>query len=162
MAAMIGNAAGHGGLEGDRAAQLAGPVEQLRPVLGQQGLVGRDDVLAAFQQLQHDRPGGLQPADQLDRRDDLGLSITLDRSAVSMPGGRAKFRGRFRSGSTTWTSSSLLPALGDPVALLQQQPGHAGADRSEPDDGDFGGIHGQTTRRFMVMMGFYDNRGLLS
>ena len=36
-----------------------------------------------------------------------GLSVTLARSAVSTPGGRAKFRGRFRSGSTTWTSSTV-------------------------------------------------------
>jgi hypothetical protein len=45
------DAAGHAGIEGDRPPQLAGPVEQLRPVLGQQQLVGGDDVLAAFQQL---------------------------------------------------------------------------------------------------------------
>ena len=34
------------------------------PVLGQQGLVGGDDVLAAFQQLEHDRARRLQAADQ--------------------------------------------------------------------------------------------------
>ena len=64
------NAAGDRRLEGDRAAQLAGPVEQLRAVLGQQGLVRRDDVLAAFEQLEHDRPGVPESADQLDRRHD--------------------------------------------------------------------------------------------
>ena len=72
-----GDAAAHGRLEGDRAAQLPRRVEQLRPVLGQQGLVGRDHVLAAFQQLQHDGPGGLQPADQLDRRHDLRIVESL-------------------------------------------------------------------------------------
>ena len=71
-----------------------------------------------------------------------GLSVTLARSSVSTPGGRAKFRGRFRSVSTTRTNSSLLPARsGDPVAVLQQQPGHAGADGAESDDGDFGDVH---------------------
>ena len=57
-----------------------------------------------------------------------------------MPGGRAKLRGRFRSGSTTCTSSNSSAGLpGDPIAVLQQQPGDAGADRAESDNGDFGG-----------------------
>ena len=59
------NAAGHRSLEGDRPAQFASPIEQLRPMLGQQGLVGRDHVLAAFQQLEHDGTGRLQPALQM-------------------------------------------------------------------------------------------------
>ena len=59
-----------------------------------------------------------------------------------MPGGRAKFRGRFRSGVDHVDQFQPLAGLpGDPVAVLQQQPGHARADRSEPDNGDFGGVH---------------------
>ncbi len=55
-----------------------------------------------------------------------GLSVTLARSAVSTPGGRAKFRDRFRSGIDHVDQFQPLARLaGDPVAVLQQQPGHA-------------------------------------
>ena len=66
------NAAGDGGFERDRAAQFAGPIEQLRAMLGQQRFVGGDDVFAAFEQLQHDRAFGLQAADEL--RDDFDFA----------------------------------------------------------------------------------------
>ena len=39
-----------------------------------------------------------------------GLSSTWARSAVSSPAAGRQFRGRFRSGSTTWTNSSRFPA----------------------------------------------------
>ena len=38
-----------------------------------------------------------------------GLSVTWARSEVSTPGGKAKLRERFWSGSTTWTSSNFRP-----------------------------------------------------
>ena len=70
------DAAGDGGLECDRAAQLAGPVEQLRAMLGQKRLVRRDDIFAAFEHPQHDRPLGLEAADEL--RDDFDFRIVND------------------------------------------------------------------------------------
>ena len=45
-----------------------GPLEA---VLRQQGLVRGDDILAALQEFDHDRPRGLQPAHQV--RDDLDV-----------------------------------------------------------------------------------------
>ena len=71
MAAMIGMPPATAASKAIERPSLPGPVEQLRPMLGQQGLVGRDDVLAAFQQLEHDRPGRLEPADQLHHGRDL-------------------------------------------------------------------------------------------
>ena len=56
-----GDAAGHGRLKGDRAAHLPRQGEQLRPVLGQQGLVRGDHVLAALQQLRRRSPGPARP-----------------------------------------------------------------------------------------------------
>ncbi len=57
--------------------KLRATIEKLPAVLGQHRLVGRDDVLAAFQQLEHDRAVGLQAADQL--HDDFDLRIVQDR-----------------------------------------------------------------------------------
>ena len=56
--------------------EFASPIEQLRSMFGQQRLVRRDDVFAAFQHPQHDRSFGLQPADEL--RDDLDFSVVDD------------------------------------------------------------------------------------
>ena len=72
-----GDASGHGGLEGDRAALLSRPIEQLRPMFGQEGLVGRDHVLAAVEQLQDDGPCGLQPPDQFHRRHNIPVADHL-------------------------------------------------------------------------------------
>ena len=94
MLAMIGIRPPWPSLEGDRPAQFAGPIEQLRPVFGQQRLVGRHDVLAALQQLQHDRPGRLDAADQL--RHDLDLRILGDLRQVGgqQPFGQIHLAGR--------------------------------------------------------------------
>src|SRR5205814_7955638 len=58
--------AGDGGLEADGPAGLAGGVEDGRAVLGQQRLVGGDDVLAGGQGVEHDLPGDAGATDQLD------------------------------------------------------------------------------------------------
>ncbi len=50
------NAAAHAGVERDRVSQLASPIEQLGPMLGQDRFVGRDDVFARLEQLQQDGP----------------------------------------------------------------------------------------------------------
>ncbi len=64
------NSAGDGCLEGNRAIGPASGVEQLRTMLGQQRLIGRDDIFSGGQKLEHDRAGRLDPADELgDRRD---------------------------------------------------------------------------------------------
>ena len=122
-------------------------VEQFRPVLGQQGLVGGDHVLAAFQQLQDDRPGRLQPADQFDRRDDLRIVGHLGQ----VGGQQARRQGEVPRPLQVRVDHAdqfqpLARTPGDPLAVLQQQPGDAGADRAESNNGDFGGIHSCTLR----------------
>ena len=80
-------------------------------VLGQQGLVGRDHVLAAFQQLQHDRAIRLHPADQLHHGGDLRVVEHLGQVVGQHArAGASTLRGRVRSGSTTCTNSSRCPA----------------------------------------------------
>ena len=69
-----GNAAGDAGIEGDGAAELAGPVKNLRPVLRQQGLVRGHHVFAALEQLQHDGPGGLHATDEVGDNLDVGIA----------------------------------------------------------------------------------------
>ena len=51
-------------LERDRTPKPARPVEQFGPMLGQQGLVGRDHILATLEQLERVGSGRLQAADQ--------------------------------------------------------------------------------------------------
>ena len=132
------NAAGHGRLEGDRPAQLAGRVEQLRPMLGQQRLVGRDDVLAAFQQLQHDRAGGLQPADQLHRRHDLRVVGHIGQVGGQQARRQGEVARPVHVGVHDLDQLQMLARLtGNSLMLFQQQPGDAGADRPESNDGDF-------------------------
>ena len=67
------DAAGHGRLEGDGTSALAGQFEQLGAVLGEQGLVGGDNVLPVLEQFNHHRPRGLQAADEQNRHGDRGI-----------------------------------------------------------------------------------------
>ena len=148
-----GDAAGHGRLEGDRAAQLPRRVEQLGPVLGQQGLVGGDHVLAAFQQLQHDGPGRLQPADQLDRRDDLRVVGHFGQIGGQHARRQGEVPRPLQVGIDHVDQFQPLAGLsGDPVAVFQQQPGDAGADRSEPDNGNFDGVHIRPPHSFFTKL----------
>ena len=138
-----GDAAGHGRLEGDRAAQLPGPGEEFRAVLGQQGLVRRDHVLAALQQLQHDRPGRLQAADHLHHGGNLRVVQDLRQVVGQHSGGqRDVARPRQVRIDHLHQLQPLGGVLGQAVAALQQQPRHARADGSEADDGNFRGFHG--------------------
>ena len=75
---MIGNTAAHAGLERDRPVSRAGLGEDLRAVLGQQRLVGGDDMLAGLEAVEHDLQGRLDAPHQLD--DDLDFRV-VDQSA---------------------------------------------------------------------------------
>ena len=90
MAAMIGNPAAHGRLEGDRPADAAGTIEQLAAMLRQQGLVGRDHVLSALEHFEHDRAVGLQAADKL--HDRLDFRVVQDRGQIRGQQARAAAR----------------------------------------------------------------------
>jgi hypothetical protein len=86
-------------------------VEQLRAMLGQQGLVGGDDVLAAFQQPQHDRPLRLQAADELATTVISGSLITSSTLSVSTPLRQfAACAGLFAIADDGFSSHSVRPA----------------------------------------------------
>ena len=68
------DAAGDGRLERDRPALLSRQLEELGAVLGEQRLVGGDDVLSVFEQFDHHRPGRLEPADEQRRDRDRGIA----------------------------------------------------------------------------------------
>ena len=117
-------------------------------MLGQQGLVRRDDVFAAFQQLQHDRPIRLQPAHHLDHGDDFLIGQHLSQVVGQHAGGHRDIP---RSGEVGVDDlhqfDPLSGALGDAVAAFQQQPRHARTDGSESDNGNFARFHNHTWAR---------------
>ena len=137
------DAAGHGPLEGDGTAQLPRPGKQFRAVLGQQGLVGRNHVLAAFEQLQHDGPVRLHAADDLHHGRNLRVVQHLGEVGGEQSGGE---RDVARPGQVRIDHlhqlQPLAGVLGDPLATLQQQSRHPRADGPESDNRNFGGFHG--------------------
>ena len=82
------NSAGHGRLECDRAICFPSGFEQFRAMLGQKGLVGRDDVFAARQQFEHDRAGRFQSANQMGHDGDFRVAGIRFKSEEIMPTGR--------------------------------------------------------------------------
>ena len=74
-----GDAAGHGRFEGDHDTLFARAGEDLVAVLGQQGLVGGDDVLAVGNGFQDEFAGQGVAAYQLDHDVDLGVADDLER-----------------------------------------------------------------------------------
>jgi hypothetical protein len=82
------DAAGDSGFESDHDALFLGSSKDLVAVLGEQGLVGGDHVLAVVDRLQHEDPGDVTAADQFD--DDVDLGIADDgKSVVGHPAGAA-------------------------------------------------------------------------
>ena len=117
-----------GALEAQLHAGLAGGREQLVAVLGEQLLVGGDDVPAGAHRLEHVAARRLDPADQLD--DQIGVLEDLVEVAA-----RARQHTR-----------DLGPQPGDPldpVGVLDDQLGERAADRApaehaDPEDGACG------------------------
>ena len=137
------HAARHRRLEGDRTPQVAGPIKQLRTVLGQQRLVGRDDVLAAFQQLEHDRPGRLQAADQLSDHLNVRIFGHLPQVVCQYPSRQRDTANPVHVAiHDLFQLESPARVAADPCGVLQQDLGHACADRPHTDDGDLGPTRG--------------------
>ena len=111
-------------------------------MLGQERLVRRDHVLAALEDFEQDRAGRLQPADKMGH--DADLLILRDPFEI---GRENPHRQRH--------AARLLDILHDdlfepqtpagmargPIGMIQEQPRHSAADRSEPDNADFGLVH---------------------
>ena len=89
---------------------LRGTIEQLAAMFGQQGLIGRDHVLAALQHLEHDRAVGLQAADELHDRLDFRVVQTVDKSVRQQAGRRHDIARTAMSASTIRTNSTFRPA----------------------------------------------------
>jgi hypothetical protein len=84
------DAAGHGGLEPERHAAPARLVVELGAVVGEQGLVGGDHVLAGGERFQDERARRLQAAHQLDHdvNGRIGDHLGRRRSPWAAPRGR--------------------------------------------------------------------------
>jgi hypothetical protein len=116
-----GHDAGHGALEAQLDAVLAGARPQLLAVLAEQLLVGGDDVLARLHRAQHVVAGGVDPADQLD--DQVAALEHLVKAAA---------RAREDAGD-------LRPHPGDRherIGALGQQRGECRADRPVAQEAD--------------------------
>ena len=133
--------AGDGGLEGERDAGLLGAPGKARSVLGDQRLIGGDDVLAASQRgLDDVERDSIGAADQLDDRIDFrigrhggGVLVPAHRrqidAAVAPPvAGRGRDDDDAASGAQT-----------DRFGLPLQKLDGRGADRAEPGNGDLQG-----------------------
>ena len=130
------DAAGDGRLEPDGPLGLAGGVEHLRPMGGEQRLVRGDDVLAGGEGVQHHGPGERRPAGEFDDDVDgrVGEGVADD--------GRNEFRRHRRAGLRRVADDDAaqreLPAgpAGEAVGVFEQQSGHAGADGAAADQRD--------------------------
>ena len=117
-------------------------LEDLGAVLGQQRLVGGDDVLAGRQQIEHGLPGPVDAADQLD--DDVDGRVVRApsrRSVVSSSRGRATGRGLCRVADDDAAQHQRPAGPGrQALGLFEQQLGHAAADGAAADQGDVQGL----------------------
>ncbi len=116
--------------------------EDLGAVLGEQGLVGGDDVLAAVDRLEHEDARVGLPADELDHDVDVGPRHDFVRprykvDAVERYG--ALFREVARRGDL---DHDVAPgAAADLLAIAAQHLDGAAADRAEAEQADLDGLH---------------------
>jgi len=109
-------------------------VIEFRAVLGQQGLVGGDHVLAGAEQIELDRLGDAGASDQLDADRDTRVGQkpldVIGQHAFGQP-----HRARRRRIQVHYTAQFQVHAhlLGDGVGPFADQFGDAGADGSEAD-----------------------------
>ena len=99
-------------------------------------------ILAALEQLQHDRPGRLQATDQLDHRRDFRVV----RGSGHVVGQESLGQGHVAGARQVRVDDPrqlhpLAGVPGDPLAALQQQPGDAGTDRAASQQTDFDLFH---------------------
>ena len=134
------NSPSHGGLKGDRPADGAGAIKQLRTMLREHCLIRRDHVLAALQHFEHDRPVGLQPADKLHNGLDFRIVEYCGNVGAQQARRRADIAGtpdvRVDDPHQLHFASDLAR---NTFRMLQQYPCHARSDGAKADQGNFCG-----------------------
>ncbi len=137
------DAARHRGLEPQHDPVAPRLLEQLGPVVGEQGLVGGHHVLARLQGAQDEGARGLEPADQLDH--DLHRGIV---DGLGRVGGQRQARevdpfagsGEVGVGHAAQRERAAR-ALGQLGAVALEDPGHPAPDGAEPQEGDLDLVH---------------------
>ena len=131
---------GDGGLVVEVAPGLLGGVEERRPVLGEQRLVGGDDARAVLQRGEDQRAGRLDAADDLDDDVDVARATRPAASVVSSP--RAPSTSRLRVEAAHGDPDQLdgRPDAGLEVAgLLLQEAHHLEPTEPQPSSGHLDG-----------------------
>jgi hypothetical protein len=106
-------------------------------VFRQQCLVGGHHILAALEQLKHDRPGGIHPPYQLDGNLNLRIIENILKILAKEVGRQGNIAGPAQILIDYSDQFHLAPhAAGDPVCLLDQQLGGAGTDGAKTDNRD--------------------------
>ena len=103
---------------------------------GQQGLVGRHDILARFEEIEHSLAGPFDTADQLDGHLDGRIvehGCQIGRHQVR-ESGRPRF-GRVAHHHMA-QNQRTSGAHGEALVVLQQQPGDAAAHRPTANQGN--------------------------
>jgi len=128
-------------LEGDRAAQPAGKVEEFGAVLGDERLVGGDQILAVLEQIDRHRAGRLEaPDEQRGHRDRLvaGDVANLSRDSI-LRQRQPPLLGQILD-DRLGDHDRPAGVPGDVVGRAHQQPHHSRADRTKADDTDADGL----------------------
>ena len=149
------DAAGRRGLEAQRHAPALGERRQRQPVLGEQRLVRRDDVMAGGERgLDRVLRGAVAAADELDDAVDLPRAREIDR--IVEPG-MARDVDAARLGPVARRDrrdpDRAAAALGERVVLARKDPHHRRADRAEAGDADAKGLQHALVRRAGLFRG---------
>ena len=129
----------HAGLEAQIHPLRRGRLVDLQAVLGQQGLVGRDQVLPLLHRLQAERSGHAGPADQLHHDIHLGVVDHLHGVGGEQLGVHGD-PGRARLGDP----ADAQPRPDPPVqqgGMVLEELHYARSDRAHPQDANVDGFH---------------------
>ena len=129
-----GHGAGDTGLVAQDAALAGGLLEQGESLLGQQGLVGGDDVLAGVQGAVDDGARGVDAAHEFHQHVDLGIVDQLVRIRGQVGPGGQGHGARLLGIAHQYLLDPDVPArtLADDVGVLFQQAGKTAAHGAEP------------------------------
>ena len=132
-----GYAAGDAGLEQQVALVLVRDLEEFRAALGQQGLVGGDDVLAALQRELGELERLRGAADELDDDVEVGVGDELAPVGRGELGGHADLLGALGAADGDLVDANLRAgALAQQVGLRLEAFPHAGADGAKSGQAD--------------------------
>ena len=129
-----GNAACHRRLEAERQAAFTGGGEEFVAAGREQRLVGGDDVLASGDGVFHQRLGNALAADQFNQHIDV---VAGERTQFGVEGGGAEGYVRLRGPACGAHQLDWATGAGrNGVAVLDQKPGDAAADRAKSGQPD--------------------------